>query len=212
MNRTVLSLFAAVSVGLWISSAFASGPEQDHKHEHGDAHEHGQEHQHAADPAEFKPLQVSAPHKVLLDGVGEWSVVQKHWMSPGSEPAVSYGKSTVTKMLGGLAIMFEYQSTGDMGPFKGFGNATWNSITKQYEGTWMDIMSYDGLDHMTGIYNPATKTMTWASSWTMPDGTRFPTRMIEKFESKDRTVSTFFMTGPDGNEFQTMEIVYTRKK
>jgi len=213
MRRAVWLTLGVLSFCLWVgTSPSVAGPEPEHQHDQGHGHDHG----HGAEPAGAQdapmPLQVTPAHKVLLEGVGDWSVVQKYWPAPGAEPMVSYGKSTVHKMLDGQAIMFVYETTGDMGPFKGFGTATWNAITKQYEGTWIDVFSHDGFDNMYGIYNPAHKTMTWHSSWTMPDGTRFPTRMVEKTESNDRTVSTFYMTTPDGNEIKHMEVTYTRVK
>ncbi len=208
MSKRLITCAAALGIGLWAAGVRAqpSAHDHDHGHDHGHDHAHGQD----GAPAEYQPVKVGPQHEVLLKSVGKWKTVEKHWENPESEPVTGYGTSTVTKILDGLAIMVEHQSTNDMGTFKGFGVFTWNQRTAEYEGNWLDVMCHDGMDPMVGTYDSAAKTMTWTYHWTLPDGTKFPCRMVEKRIGNDQVVATFYTTPPNGQEFKMMEIAYSR--
>lgn len=171
-------------------------------HDHGDAGEH----------ADMKPLQIQPEHKILLEGVGKWKMEQKHYMPGTTEPMPSTGTSIVTPILDGLGTSVQVESTGPMGTFKGFGIFTWNTGTKKYEGTWLDIYGYNGMDEFEGTYEAATKTMTWKYSMSMPGGIQIPCKMVEKYESADKISSTFSMCMPGQPDTKMMDVVYTRMK
>lgn len=191
MKKTILTLAAVLGVGLWVGIA-QSGDEEYGEH------------------PEMKPVELNEHHKVLHRSVGKWKVETKHWEPGQTEPAIGYGTSTCKKILDGRAVWFEVQTTSDQGEFKGFGVTTWNTLKQKYETSWVDIFSVDGLETGEGTWDETTETMTSNWIFTMHDGTKSPIRMVEKWESKNSFVLSFFMHITDDEEFKMMENTYTR--
>ncbi len=159
----------------------------------------------------FPPVPLSDHHKILHQGVGEWDVVQKTWMSADAEPVVAKGTSVCRKILQGQGTMVEVETKDEHGVFRGFGIFTWSTIKKQYEASWLDVYSYNGIDSMTGTYDKKSQTLTWTSQISMPSGVKIPFKMVEEKVSNDKAVSRFYMPDESGKEFMVMENVYTRK-
>lgn len=213
--KTKMVVFGLMlGVGAWVTATQAADPKdkkpgqdapghEGHKHGEHEGHQHGEH-------GEMKLLQATPEHKVLHETVGKWKIEVKHWMPGQTEPETAYGTSKVTQILDGLGTVVEDETTGDEGTFKGYGLFTWNSLTKKYEGVWLDNHTQDGPTEMTGTYDAATKTLTWTYSGIMPGMGSLNFKMVEKRESKDKIVSTFFMLTPDKQEVRMMEITSTR--
>lgn len=142
---------------------------------------------------------------------GEWDAVAKMWHGPG-EPKVARGKQTCKVILGGLAIAYEFESTDEVMPMKGFGVSMWNPTTKKFDAVWFDNYSWNGPALSEGTFDKATKTLTETMVSKMPDGSAMKMRLVTKYESPDKNVMTFYAPGPDGKEVRMMEITYTRAK
>jgi hypothetical protein len=74
----------------------------------------------------------------------------------------------------------------------------------------MDNMG-TGIMTGSGNYDPNTKTLTDQGTFSCPAEGQKSYRGVTKIIDKDNFTYEWYMTGPDGNEFRAMEIVYTRK-
>ena len=78
--------------------------------------------------------------------------------------------------------------------------------------TWIDNMG-SGIMMMKGTWDDATKTITFKGKTTDP-GTKSDVDVKETFTVIDDNTQEMkmFMPMPDGKEFQTMNIKFSRKK
>ncbi len=144
--------------------------------------------------------------------VGTFKAEVKLWMGPG-EPLVSTGVMVNTLDLGGRFLRQEY--TGDQvdGPFPSFeGRGFWgyNPTIEKYEGFWIDNAS-SGMQTETGDVDGAGKEWTMVGE-TINPANKQPMKkrsMIVVADNDHHSMETYF-TGPDGNEFKAMAIVYER--
>jgi hypothetical protein len=151
-------------------------------------------------------------HKKLASSVGTWDVKVTTWMAPGAAPTISSGTSEVRPALGDRYL--EERFRGDMmgQVFEGIGYTGYDNYKKQYVATWMDTMS-TAVMVMTGTDGPGSTVMTFTG--TMDDVTTGkPTKYRSVFTKKDADhhMHEMYAPGPDGKEFKTMELHYTRKK
>lgn len=148
-------------------------------------------------------------HKVLSAFEGTWKAVVTMWMAPGAPPSVSEGTMTSRWVLGGRWLRQDYSGVWMDMPFEGLGYFGHDNIKKEYVGTWTDTMG-TGMMFSTGKYDPATKAFTMYGEFAEPTGKTVKARDVIRIVSKDKHTMEMFVPGPDGKEFKTMEIVYTR--
>ena len=158
----------------------------------------------AATPGEF--------HAHLNPLAGKWSQEVKWWMAPGIPPQVSTGTSEYEWIMGGRYLLSKVR--GDMAgqPFEGLGILGYDNYKKKYTSVWLDNM---GTMIMTslGTCDESGKVINMAG--TFDDvGTGKPNqkfRTICRVISNDKNVFEMYMPAPDGTEFKTLEITYTRR-
>ena len=151
-------------------------------------------------------------HKMMAKWNGNWDGDVSMWMQPGA-PEEKSKIATVNKMvMNGL-----YQQgthTGNMMgmPFNGMGTLAYDIHKKEFINTWIDNMG-SGIMVMKGPWDEATKTITLKGKMTDP-GTTNDVDVKEKFTIVDDNTQEMKMYAmmPDGKEFQTMNIKFTRKK
>lgn len=151
-------------------------------------------------------------HKMMAKWNGNWDGDVSMWMQPGA-PEEKSKIATVNKMvMNGL-----YQQgthTGNMMgmPFNGMGTLAYDIHKKEFINTWIDNMG-SGIMVMKGPWDEATKTITLKGKMTDP-GTTNDVDVKEKFIIVDDNTQEMKMYAmmPDGKEFQTMNIKFTRKK
>ena len=179
-------------------------------------HDHDRKAAPVMDPAMMQAMMAAGtpgdPHKKLNGMVGTWDTKITMWMMPGADPMNSTGSSEARWVMGGRYI--EERFKGDfMGtPFEGLGYTGYDNVKKEYWGMWMDNMS-------TGIMTSTGKISADGKSW------MFTGRMSDPMTGKDMTsdskitivdadhhVMEMWMPGPDGKNFKSMEIAYSRKK
>jgi hypothetical protein len=149
-------------------------------------------------------------HKKLESAVGSWDVKVTSWMVPGAAPNTSAGTSEIRWALGGRYLEERFRGNFMEQPFEGIGYTGYDNYKKQYVATWIDSMSTT-LMMMTGKDTGGTMVFTG----TIDDpATGKPSTMRSVFteKSRDHHVHEMYATGPDGKEFKTMEMHYTRKK
>jgi hypothetical protein len=151
-------------------------------------------------------------HKLMAKHVGEWNAEVKLWMAPGAEPMVSKGRGTNTLIFGGRYLESRFKSEFMGETFEGIGYMGYDNVRKRFVNFWIDssstwFMLSEGTADRDG--------KTWRSSGEVSDpmtGKMKPYHDETVFESADRVVSRSFEKGPDGKEFVSMEIAYTRVK
>ena len=150
-------------------------------------------------------------HKHIAKMAGSWEVTSKFWFAPGLEPQVAKGLSTSIFILGGRYLETKYASEVNGMPFAGRGTLGYDRIAGEYVDTWIDNMG-TGVLVMRGTCSDDGKVITLHGEQ-MDPATR---EMI-----RARSVTTFGGDGnyriemwnlmPDGSEFKSMELAYTRK-
>jgi hypothetical protein len=150
-------------------------------------------------------------HQRLAEQAGTWSVTSRWWSKPGEQPMESSGTATCEMILGGRYMKEKVKSEWMGRPFEGEGCTGYDNLKKAYVSSWIDNMG-TGIMMSEGKWDPATKTLTWHGEYVdAVTGKSKTMRMVEKVESPDKHTVEFFDVGPDGKEFKSMEIVYTRK-
>ncbi len=148
-------------------------------------------------------------HKALNGMIGTWSAATKWWAAPGTEPMVSTGSCTNSWVLGGRWVMTAFN--GDMmgQPFEGIGYMGYDNYKKKYVSTWIDSMSTMVL-FAEGTMTDGVCTLT-AEFDDFMTGKKSSMREVFRVIDDDHHVMEMYGPAPDGTEFKTMEITYTRK-
>jgi hypothetical protein len=151
-------------------------------------------------------------HKMLAKSDGEWNGEVTMWMYPGAPEQKS--KSTAVNKMIMNGLYQESNHSGDMMgmPFNGKSIVAYDIHRNEFISTWIDNMG-SGIMIMKGPWDEATKTITQKGRMVDP-GTKLDTDVRETFKIIDdntQEMEMFVMT-PDGKEFKTMNIKYTRKK
>jgi hypothetical protein len=167
------------------------------------------------DPARQKLLEYATPgaaHEVLDAKIGKWNTSAKFWMEPDAQPETLTGASETTWILDNRFIQESFAGTFRGDPFHGRGTTGYDNIKQKYVSSWVDSIA-TGILASEGSYDPGTRTFNYVGQAPDPIAGRYvPMRFVEKFVDADRWTVEMFMPGPDGKEFKSMEIVYTRAK
>lgn len=176
---------------------------------------------HAQDPAQELPpgmtpemmqqwAEAATPgpeHEKLAAMVGSWTFTGTFMMAPGVPPTTTTGTAERTLMFG--RVLVEKVRSEMMGQvFEGQAMTGFDNVSGEYWGTWNDNMgtglmistgtcSEDGSCEFTGTYNDP-----WAGG---PKTVRMTVASTDEGE-----VHAMYDKTPDGEEFKSMELVYTR--
>lgn len=150
-------------------------------------------------------------HARLQPFVGTFNAEVKMWMGPG-EPLESTGKMINSLELGGRFLCHDYKGDPNDGPFPEFeGKGFWgfNTVTKKYEGMWVDNASTI-LQTETGDVDADGKVWTMHGEMPNPeDGSTMKKRSVITLVDNDHHVMEMYFSTP-GGEFKGMEIKYSR--
>ena len=151
-------------------------------------------------------------HTMMAKWDGTWNGDVTMWMAPGVPEQKSKSASVNKMIMNGLYQ--ESNHSGDMMgmPFSGRSTTAYDNHRKEFISTWIDNMG-SGIMVMKGTWDEATKTINLKGKMVDP-GTKMDTDVRETFKIIDdntQEMEMFVMT-PDGKEFKTMNIKYTRKK
>lgn len=151
-------------------------------------------------------------HKQLDFKVGQWKGHISMWMAPGT-PAMEWdGSSEIEWILGGRYLQDRTQGSFMGMPFEGHGIGGYDNIKQKYFSTWIDTMG-TGLVLGEGAWDAAKQQLT--QQLAMPDamsGKYVTVRSVETAVDRDHWKMEMFSSGPDGKEFRSMSIDYTRAK
>jgi hypothetical protein len=151
-----------------------------------------------------QPVKPGPEHEMLKQHEGTWEATIK------SSAGDSKGTLTCKAGLGGLWVLEHFQ--GDFGgmAFEGRGAITYDPAKKKYVSIWIDSMSTSPAVS-EGTYDKATKTMTMVGDMPMPDGKSMKMTMIAVTKDADTKHVTMRCAGPDGKDFEMMQINYKRR-
>src|SRR5687767_6936424 len=150
-------------------------------------------------------------HKMMAKWDGKWKGDVTMWMQPGAPPTKSTS-TTVNKMI----MRGRYQEgrhTGNMMgmPFEGVSTVGWDNARKVLVSTWIDNMG-TGVMYMEGPWDAASKSATLKGKATDPmTGKEMDIREVFTIVDDNTQKMEMYCT-QKGQEFKTMEIVYTRTK
>ncbi|HEY4209068.1 MAG TPA: DUF1579 domain-containing protein [Puia sp.] len=151
-------------------------------------------------------------HKMMAKSVGTWTADISMWMQPGAAPMTSTGEMKNEMILGGRYL--KGTNTGNfMGqPFEGISTTGYDNAKKIFINSWIDNMG-TGIMTLTGTWDATTNSITFTGTMVDPgSGKDVPIRQVLKMgDENHETMEMYANVGPDGKEFKTMEIKFTRK-
>lgn len=151
-------------------------------------------------------------HKMMAKWDGEWTGEVTMWMYPGAPEQKSTSTAMNKMILDGRYQQSTHSGTMMDMPFNGVSTVGYDNHRKEFASTWIDNMG-SGMMVMKGPWDEATKTINLKGK-VVDAGTKQDTDVRETFKIIDDNTQEMemFMMMPDGKEFKTMNIKYTRKK
>ena len=164
--------------------------------------------------AMMKAAAVGPQHEKLKALTGRWNVQGKYRMGPDAPWQEQKSTCTGELIIGGRFLEQHYQGEPMMGsntPFEGIAIIGYDNGEQKYVSSWMDSMSTMMLTSQ-GTSDDGGKTITLRSGeFTCPmNGQRLTMKTVFQIEGNDRFVIRGYTPGPDGKEFQGMELVHSR--
>lgn len=157
----------------------------------------------------------SEEHALLKKDVGTWKATIKMWMGPdgqadaNAEPVESQGEE-VNRMLGEFWCVSAFSGEFAGMKFEGHSVNGYDAKQKKYVGSWVDSISSNPM-HMSGIYDPKTRTLTSDSIGIGADGEETKGKSTLVYQDDDHRLFTMYEMR-DGKELKSMEITYVRKQ
>ena len=167
------------------------------------------------DPAAMAAMEAAGKpgpqHQHLAKMAGDWTYDISLWMAPGAPPMKSNGTMHGEMMMDGRYLQEVWK--GDMMgmAFEGHSTEGYDNVAKHWFGTWIDNMS-TGMMTSTGSCNEAMDSCTYNAEMYDPmSGQKTSSRTVITWLDANTFKNQAYTAGPDGKEFQTMEIVAKRK-
>jgi len=153
-------------------------------------------------------------HKHLKQFVGTWRQKGYWQITPDATPHEITGECKAELILGGRFVQQKVTGpsmTEEQGPpFEGMGIIGYDNYKQKYTSVWMDSMS-TSMFTLEGTCRMDGKVLTLEAEYEDPmTGSKRSSRSIYRFLGPDRYVMEMFETDPDGKEFKSLEITYTR--
>ncbi len=151
------------------------------------------------------------PHKMLAKSNGTWNEEVTSWMMPGAPPTKSVSVAENKMIMNGLYQQSTHKGTMMGQPFEGISTVGYDNAKKMYVSTWIDNMG-SGIMYMEGVWDDKTKSIEFKGTCTDPMTSKvMNVREIFKMIDEKTQFMEMYMPGPDGKEFKTMEIKFTKK-
>ena len=118
--------------------------------------------------------------------------------------------SKATMIMDGRYLFDKVKGTFGGMPFEGMGTTGYDNGRKKFVATWIDSMG-TGIMIGEGDYDADKKSWSYTAKSTEPmSGQSILTRSVERIVDDNTWVMEMYGPGPDGKEFQMMEITYHR--
>ena len=150
-------------------------------------------------------------HKMIAKWDGKWKGDVTMWMQPGAAPMKSTSTCVNKMVMGGRYQQSTHTGTMMGKPFEGQGTLAWDNARKMLISTWIDNMG-TGIMYMEGTWDDASKSATFKGKTVDPGtGKDMDVKQIFTVMNDNSQKLEMFMS-QDGQEFKTMEIMFTRAK
>jgi hypothetical protein len=149
---------------------------------------------------------VSTEHARLARFAGLWNVKQSLWLKPGP-PQRDTGTAEFTTVLGGRALQQDLRISSRT-PFHGIGFTGYDTVTRTYFTSWMDV-NFTDLLVLRGARDEGTGTWNFSGSMSGADGTPVPTREELRVLDENHFNVRYFET-KQGTEALVVELEYSR--
>ena len=163
-------------------------------------------------PLEWASLsKPGASHQLLDVFAGAWDVKITFWSDPKAAPQDSQGSSQLTWILGNRFLKEDF--TGDVlgESYQGLGLMGYDAASRRFTTVWLDSLN-TAIAMQKGSYLPDTNTFELTGEVYDPLLGRTKTTQTQiHITSKDAYTVTMIDTAPNGREFKSLEIVYTRR-
>jgi hypothetical protein len=176
----------------------------------------------AQDQAEMSPEQQEAmgkwmaymapgePHKKLGERAGEWTFTTKMWEHPDAEPEESTGTSSSKMIMDGRYLIDRTEGTAMGMPFQGLGITGYDNLNQELVGIWIDSFG-TGIMTSRGSCNDDWSVCKYVGESPDPmSGKNKKIKMVDRKIDADNFVFEMYDTTPEGKEFLTFQITYTR--
>jgi hypothetical protein len=165
-------------------------------------------------PTQEEMMKLSSPgdqHAKLQPLIGKWKHTVRWRMEPNGKEEVMTGTNVNRWVLGKRFMMQEVRGSTPKMPFEGIGYTGYDNVRGQYVSTWLDSMG-TGMMNSSGAFDEANNAITESGTFSCPmtGNSNMQFRSNWKVLDKNHHVYEMFIPGPDGKEFKSMEIEYTR--
>lgn len=150
-------------------------------------------------------------HTLMTTWNGTWTGDVTMWEAPGATPTKTTATAVNKMVMGGRYQQSNFKAIMNHQPFEGQSILAYDNARKLYISTWIDNMG-TGMVVSEGPWDAASKSITLRGRMVDP-GTGKQMEIKEIFKPIDNNyqVMEMYAVAPDGKEFKTMEIKYTRK-
>jgi len=151
-------------------------------------------------------------HKFLAMFAGEWESEISFRSSPDQQRQVSRGASTIRWVLGDRFLQEDFQGEAGGEKFQGMGLMGFDNGARQFKMVWVDSLN-TAVAVSSGRYNPEQNVFEMTSEVYDPlIGALKTVKSVLRIKSADKYEFSMFDTAPNGREFISFEMLYTRRK
>ncbi len=164
-------------------------------------------------PMEWAALSKPGASHSLLDAfVGEWDVRLTFWSGPQSKASTSTGTSTLSWVLGKRFLQEEFHGEVAGEKFDGMGLMGYDNGSRTFKTIWLDSLN-TAMTMASGRYIPESNIFELSSSVYDPLVSGEKTvRSTLQFTSNDTYVFSMIDRSPEGKEFVSLKMEYSRKR
>ena len=150
---------------------------------------------------------VVEPRDVIALEAGTWdAMITTPSRSAGGKPSTATGVQINELRSGGRWMLNRMSANG--GTYEGTGIWGFDPGTGRYSGAWVDSGTGQ-IRRDDGIWDPASRTMTWTSQVRRADGETIRMRATSTFQGNRRIYRSFAVT--DAGEVPLSTVVFTRR-
>jgi hypothetical protein len=163
-------------------------------------------------PLEWASLsKPGASHQLLDVFAGAWDVKITFWSDPKAAPQDSHGSSQLTWILGDRFLKEDFSGDVLGEGYQGLGLMGYDAASRRFTTVWLDSLN-TAIAVQKGSYLPDSNSFELTGEVYDPLLGRTKTTQTQiHITSKDTYTVTMIDTAPNGREFKSLEIVYTRR-